>query len=246
VPWQGLEAPVRRAAAAAAAAAARHHALGWLDLSSYYPRRGDTALHDLQEDDAGAASGQRLSGFELCLLQLCQRETSASSRPPLPLPARSQRSSRRVRSLGPQSGQGDAVPPPPVDVITLETMPHGVRRAFSSRGIIALWDWQATLLASVPVVRDRRNALVCLPSGSGKSVAADLLLLRTVLKERRSALLALPYQSAVHEKVQAFEAMVLSADLWVESHDGLSPSPQFSTRPTLYVCTYVLPLHPSP
>jgi replicative superfamily II helicase len=125
-------------------------------------------------------------------------------------------------------------------------MPHGVRRAFSSRGIIALWDWQATLLASVPVVRDHRNALVCLPSGSGKSVAADMLLLRTVLKERRSALLALPYQSAVHEKVQAFEAMVLSADLWVESHDGLSPSPQFSTRPSLYVCTYVLLFYPSP
>ena len=58
-------------------------------------------------------------------------------------------------------------------------MPHGVRRAFSSRGIIALWDWQATLLASVPVGRDHRNALVCLPSGSGKSVAADMLLLRT-------------------------------------------------------------------
>ena len=240
VPWQGLEPPVRRAAAAAAAAAARHHALCWLDLSSYYPRRRDAAHHDVQGEDNGAALEQQLSSFEARLLQLCRREASASSRSPLPLPALSPRSPRRVSSLGPQHGQADAageLPPPPVDIVTLDTMPHGVRRAFSSRGIIALWDWQTTLLASVPVVRDHRNALVCLPSGSGKSVAADLLLLRTVLKERRSALLALPYQSAVHEKVQAFEAMVLSTDLWVESHDGSSPSPQLSTRPALYVCT---------
>ena len=116
-------------------------------------------------------------------------------------------------------------------------MPFGVRRCFSARGIIALWDWQTRLLSNPSVLVRRRNALVCAPSGSGKSVAADLLLLRTVLTLRRSALLALPYQSGVHEKVQTYEAMVLSTALWVEAHDGLSPFPQLPTRPTLCVCT---------
>jgi hypothetical protein len=239
--WEGLEPQLRRAAAAAARAAVRHHALGWLDLSSYYPRPGGAVKHGLQEEDKEGAHQQQLSSFEASLLQLFKKEARATCAPE-PLSALLLQTTSRVRSLGSQSGPiipEDAAREPsasPVDIITLETMPYGVRRAFSSRGIISLWDWQAMLLANVPVVVDHRNSLVCLPSGSGKSVAADLLLLRTVLKKGRSALLTLPYQSAVHEKVQAFEAMVLSTDLWVESHDGLS-SPQLSLRPALYVCT---------
>ncbi len=220
---QGRELQMHRAAAAAAAAAARHHALHWLDLSSYFPRK----------------RGQQLANFEAAVLLLIREEANA----PVCLP-RSQCNVHSQKALV-HIAKDSRVAPATAEVsdagaaITLENMPYGVRRAFSTRGIISLWDWQASLLSNSSIVLDRRNALVCLPSGSGKSVAADLLLLHTVLKRGRSALLALPYQSGVHEKVQTYEGMVLSTDLWVESHDGLSPLPQLPSqqRPSLCVCT---------
>ena len=233
--WTAPEQQMQRAAAAAAAAAARHHSLGWLDLSSYFARK------DCVKRQQHRHQHWQVSKFEHSVLQLIRSEAKASCQPPLHLPS-------RVRALDNSStclelqhhieqtaaaANDDAA----VTCITLESMPFGVRRALSARGIIALWDWQVTLLANPSIICDRRNALVCLPSGSGKSVAADLLLLRTVLTLRRCALLALPYQSGVQEKVQTYEAMVLSTDLWVDAHDGLSPFPPLPSRPTLCVCT---------
>jgi hypothetical protein len=226
--WPGQEQQMQRAAAAAAAATARHHALNWLDLSDCYPRRRITTRDD---DEVKGVTEQRqpqLSRFEAALLQLIREETASSSLRPRPLPARLLALDRPRPPSGPAA---------PAAAVTLDSLPHGVRSVFSARGIISLWEWQASLLSNVHVVRDSRNALVCLPSGSGKSVAADLLLLRAVLQKGRSALLALPYQSGVHEKVQTYEAMVLRADLWVECHDALSAFPQLPLRPTLCVCT---------
>jgi hypothetical protein len=236
---QGREKQMQRAAAAAAAAAARHHSLGWLDLSSYYPgprpcvaegeRSRRSHRHHQQQ--------QQLSAFEDTMLKLIRDEADASAQAPAPLPL--QTLQKLQTSPQPNVVTDSSHAAAASQGITLEHMPFGVRRAFSTRGIISLWDWQASLLSSASVVLDRRNALVCLPSGSGKSVAADLLLLDCVLHRGLSAVLALPYQSGVHEKVQTYEGMVLSAGLWVESHDGLSPSPQLppQQRPTLCVCT---------
>jgi hypothetical protein len=235
---------MQRAAAAAAAAAARHHSLGWLDLSSYYPGpRPCVAEEERSRCSNRHHQQQQLSAFEDALLKLIRDEADASARAPAPLPLQTLQTLQPLQTpqTSPQPNVvTDSSPAAAASQgITLEHMPFGVRRAFSTRGIISLWDWQASLLSSTSVVLDRRNALVCLPSGSGKSVAADLLLLHCVLHRGLSAVLALPYQSGVHEKVQTYEGMVLSAGLWVESHDGLSPSPQLPPhqRPTLCVCT---------
>lgn len=245
--WPSQEQHVLRGAAAASAAAARHHALNWLDLCSCYPRRSTYKRED--EQDYGDNSQRLLSSFEASLVQLIRDEARASALPPLHLPARARaRHHRRApATLSPSMGR----PQSPINDdnasfvdccatqshVTLENVPHGVRGAFSARGIISLWDWQAELLSNLSVVRDRSNALVCLPSGSGKSVAADLLLLRAVLQTGKSAVLALPYQSGVHEKLQTYEAMVPATGLWVQSHDALSSFPQLPSRPTLCVCT---------
>jgi hypothetical protein len=225
------EQQMHRAAAAAAAAVARHHALHWLDLSSYFPR-----------NELAKRGQQQLSSFEAALLLLIREQANKPFCQP-----RTQGNTRTLKALGCTTKDSRVAPATPevsnggaaVSLAQLDDMPHGVRRAFSTRGIISLWDWQASLLSDPSIVLDRRNALVCLPSGSGKSVAADLLLLHTVLKRGRSALLVLPYQSGVHEKVQTYEGMVLSTDLWVESHDGLSPLPQLPSQqcPSLCVCT---------
>ena len=231
--WTAPEQQMQRAAAAAAAAAARHHSLGWLDLSSYFARKDCVKQQQHRH--------QHVSKFEDSVLQLIRSEAKAACQPPLHLPSRVRALDNSSTCIALQHNIAHTTAATDdnaaVTCITLESMPFGVRRAFSARGIIALWDWQVTLLANPSIIRDRRNALVCLPSGSGKSVAADLLLLRTVLTLRRCALLALPYQSGVQEKVQTYEAMVLSTDLWVDAHDGLSPFPQLPSRPTLCVCT---------
>jgi hypothetical protein len=248
---QGREKQMQRAATAAAAAATRHHSLGWLDLSSYYPgpvAEGEPSHRSHrhhQHHHRQQQQQQQLSAFEAALLKLIRDEADASSRAPALLPLQTLQKLQTLHTQQPNVATDSSHTPAASESvadsagIALERMPFGVRRAFSTRGIISLWDWQASLLSSAPIVLDRGNALVCLPSGSGKSVAADLLLLHCVLQRGRSAVLALPYQSGVHEKVQTYEGMVLSAGLWVESDDGFSPSPQLppQQRPTLCVCT---------
>ncbi|KAI1345158.1 P-loop containing nucleoside triphosphate hydrolase protein [Xylariaceae sp. FL0016] len=74
---------------------------------------------------------------------------------------------------------------------------------FVSLGINHIYPWQKQCLLGVGLLDGNRNLVYSAPTGGGKSLVADILMLKRVLEDRNAkALLVLPYVALVQEKVR--------------------------------------------
>ncbi|KAK7421969.1 hypothetical protein QQX98_001964 [Neonectria punicea] len=74
---------------------------------------------------------------------------------------------------------------------------------FASLGIKQIYPWQKSCLKGPGLLAGDKNLVYCAPTGGGKSLVADLLMLKRILEEKGSkALLVLPYVALVQEKVR--------------------------------------------
>ncbi|OAA39289.1 DNA-directed DNA polymerase theta [Beauveria brongniartii RCEF 3172] len=101
---------------------------------------------------------------------------------------------------------------------------------FASLGINHIYPWQRNCLKGPGLLSGERNLVYCAPTGGGKSLVADLLMLKRILHSRESkALLVLPYVALVQEKVRWLRQLV--EGLKYPPVAEKDPHAPFSSRP---------------
>ncbi|KAF4467450.1 DNA polymerase theta subunit [Fusarium albosuccineum] len=88
-------------------------------------------------------------------------------------------------------------------------LPPQLVNNLASLGIRQIYPWQRACLKGPGLLTGEKNLVYCAPTGGGKSLVADVLMLKRILEEKGSkALLVLPYVALVQEKVRWLRTVV--------------------------------------
>ncbi|XP_030625638.1 helicase POLQ-like [Chanos chanos] len=107
------------------------------------------------------------------------------------------------------------------------------------KGIEDLYEWQKTCL-TLDSVLQRRNLIYSLPTSGGKTLVAEILILKELLCRKKDALLILPYISLVQEKVRGLANFGIELNFMIEEYAGSKgkfPPVKRRSKNSLYITT---------
>lgn len=88
-------------------------------------------------------------------------------------------------------------------------LPESLVRNFASLGIDNIYPWQSSCLLGRGILTGEKNLVYSAPTGGGKSLVADVLMLKRVIEDpKKKAILVLPYVALVQEKLQWLRKVV--------------------------------------
>ncbi|XP_062369010.1 DNA polymerase theta [Cinclus cinclus] len=115
-------------------------------------------------------------------------------------------------------------------------LPKEVLEKYHSLGVVRMFEWQAECLMLGQVL-EGKNLVYSAPTSAGKTLVAELLILKRVLETRKKALLILPFVSVAKEKKSYLQALFQEVDVRVEGYMGsMAPAGRFSAL-DVAVCT---------
>ncbi|EXJ70547.1 DNA polymerase theta subunit [Cladophialophora psammophila CBS 110553] len=89
------------------------------------------------------------------------------------------------------------------------SLPSQLVDNFESLGVRAIYPWQSSCLLGRGLLTGEQNLVYTAPTGGGKSLVADVLLLKRVIEDPTTkAILVLPYVALVQEKLKWLRALV--------------------------------------
>uniref|UniRef100_A0A0K0FSY6 Mutagen-sensitive 301 (inferred by orthology to a D. melanogaster protein) n=1 Tax=Strongyloides venezuelensis TaxID=75913 RepID=A0A0K0FSY6_STRVS len=106
------------------------------------------------------------------------------------------------------------------------------------RNISNLYDWQKECITHQKLLKGE-NYILSLQTGAGKTLIAELLMLRETLVKNRSCIIILPYKAIVQEKILSLSAFE-ELDIFVEEYAGSKgriPPVKRRKGQTIYVAT---------
>lgn len=119
-------------------------------------------------------------------------------------------------------------------------LPEGVEKLIQEhKGIRKLYDWQDECL-SLQAVKDRKNLIYALPTSSGKTLVAEILIFRELVCQRRDVLFILPFVSIVKEKIAGLAPFAVDLDFYLEEYaagQGVCPPRPFRRKKSVYIAT---------
>lgn len=88
-------------------------------------------------------------------------------------------------------------------------LPPALTANFAALGVSNIYSWQASCLLAKGLLDGERHLVYTAPTGGGKSLVADVLLLKRIIENPgRKALLVLPYVALVQEKLKWMRRIV--------------------------------------
>lgn len=110
---------------------------------------------------------------------------------------------------GPSAASGSSQNP----LLSLSNAKYGLPPAltanFGALGVNTIYPWQASCLLVRGLLSGERHLVYTAPTGGGKSLVADVLLLKRVIENpTRKAILVLPYVALVQEKLKWMRRIV--------------------------------------
>ncbi|MCJ1479790.1 hypothetical protein MMC13_008476 [Lambiella insularis] len=98
-------------------------------------------------------------------------------------------------------------------------LPEKLVQNFASLGISSIYPWQSSCLLGRGLLEGEKNLVYTAPTGGGKSLVADVLMLKRVL-EGKKAILVLPYVALVQEKLNWLRRAVDGMDKFGDHDQG--------------------------
>ncbi|CAD6445724.1 8e2f2837-c574-4635-9aec-9dd9add3c1ca [Sclerotinia trifoliorum] len=104
-------------------------------------------------------------------------------------------------------------------------LPHQLIDNFAALGIKSIYPWQSECLLRSGALAGERNLVYTAPTGGGKSLVADVLMLKKIIQNpEKKALLVLPYVALVQEKLRWLRKIVQGISKETSSRDSKWPS----------------------
>ncbi|XP_064452724.1 DNA polymerase theta isoform X1 [Mirounga angustirostris] len=130
------------------------------------------------------------------------------------------------------------IPDDQIDKLLLANwgLPVAVLEKYHSFGVKKMFEWQAECLLLGQVL-EGKNLVYSAPTSAGKTLVAELLMLKRVLEMRKKALFILPFVSVAKEKKYYLQSLFQEVGINVDGYMGsASPTGHFSSL-DIAVCT---------
>ncbi|VDM49277.1 unnamed protein product [Toxocara canis] len=200
----------------------------------------DVTVEMSQEDGAHAVSSPLISDTRRQIQSNCftsLRMTSISNRSIL-APVKAE--SLNKKSNDSIADMNSGTPPSSPEEFLFADLPDDVRQLYQEkRKIKNLYDWQKQCLSDKRLLGGT-NMVISLPTGAGKTLVAEVLMLREAIIRKRSCILMVPYVAIAQEKVQSLCVFEERLPLLVEEYaasKGRLPPIKRRNKTSLYVGT---------
>eukprot|EP01119_Soliformovum_irregulare_P012412 TRINITY_DN3226_c0_g1_i1.p1 TRINITY_DN3226_c0_g1~~TRINITY_DN3226_c0_g1_i1.p1 ORF type:complete len:467 (+),score=89.97 TRINITY_DN3226_c0_g1_i1:389-1789(+) len=125
---------------------------------------------------------------------------------------------------------------PPIVSLEYWEVPEDVRARYRLHGVETLFKWQIECLQA-PKVWQGGNLVYSAPTSGGKTLVAELLMLRMLLNFRKKALFVLPFVSVVAEKVAYLKDIFEPLHLQIEGFYANRGHRAFDAEIDIGICT---------
>ncbi|PYH89900.1 DNA-directed DNA polymerase theta [Aspergillus ellipticus CBS 707.79] len=99
-------------------------------------------------------------------------------------------------------------------------LPPALLANFLGVGLKNIYQWQASCLLAPGLLEGRRHLVYTAPTGGGKSLVADVLMLKRIIENPgRKAILVLPYVALVQEKLKWLRRIVQDVEKSIDDTD---------------------------